>query len=196
MDTDERSRCMSQIQESVDVEVPVSVAYNQWTQFEEFPEFMGGVEEVRQLDATHLHWVAEIAGVHREWDARITEQIPDERVAWTNTDGVTNGGVVTFHRLAADRTRVMLQLDFEPDGLIENVGDKFGFVAGQTRADLERFRDFITTRGAATGEWRGEVRGGDSPVPASPGSPIPGATDIEDPFAAPYADPNDPRTPL
>ncbi len=191
---------MSQIQESVDVEVPVNVAYNQWTQFEEFPQFMGGVEEVRQLDETRLHWVAEIAGVHREWDAEITEQIPDERVAWTNIDGVTNGGVVTFHRLAPDRTRVMLQLDFEPDGFVENVGDKLGFVAGQTRADLERFREFITARGASTGAWRGEVHGGDVRPPASASSGAAatgstwsdrsGVTDIDDDLVDPY-DPYD-----
>lgn len=185
---------MSQIQESVDVAVPVNVAYNQWTQFEEFPEFMGGVQEVRQIDDTRLHWVAEIAGVHREWDAEITEQIPDTRVAWTNIDGVTNGGVVTFHRLAPDRTRVMLQLDFEPEGVLETVGDRLGFVAGQTRADLERFREFITSRSSATGAWRGEVHGGDvgaaSPNSSAMGSSWTdrsGVTDIDDEgFDDPY----------
>ena len=176
---------MSQIQESVDVEVPVRIAYNQWTQFEEFPQFMGGVQEVRQLDETRLHWVAEIAGVKREWDAEITEQIPDERVAWTNIDGATNGGVVTFHRLAADRTRVMLQLDFEPEGFIENVGDKLGFVAGQTKADLERFREFITSRGHETGEWRGEVQGGDVQGGDVQSQGTSGLTGFQDP--------NDPR---
>jgi uncharacterized membrane protein len=193
---------MSQIQESVDVEVPVRTAYDQWTQFEDFPHFMGGVEEVRQLDDTRLHWVAEIAGVHREWDAEITEQIPDERVAWTNINGLTNGGVVTFQRLAPDRTRVMLQLDFEPEGFVENVGDKLGFVAGQTKADLERFREFITARGSATGAWRGEVRGGDvrgGEMRTDAGITDAGISDmditaVDDPYEDAYEDPSDPRS--
>ena len=122
---------MSTIEESIDVEVPVRTAYDQWTQFEEFPNFMEGVESITQIDDTHLHWVAEIAGVRREWDAEITEQHPDERVAWWATDGSANAGVVTFHRLTDSTTRVMLQLDFEPDGLVEKVGDTFGFVRRQ-----------------------------------------------------------------
>lgn len=148
---------MSQVTETIDVDVPVSVAYNQWTQFEDFPRFMDGVEEVRQLDDTHLHWVASIAGVKREWDATITDQIPDELVAWTNINGAVNRGVVTFDRIAPMSTRVTLALDFEPEGLVENVGDKLGFVKGQARSDLEHFREFITARGTATGAWRGEV---------------------------------------
>src|SRR3954463_11405400 len=106
---------MTTIDQSIEVDVPVSQAYNQWTQFEEFPRFMEGVEEVRQLDDTHLHWVAEIAGARREWDAEITEQRPDERVAWRSLSGTTNAGVVTFHRLDEGRPKVMLQLDVEPD---------------------------------------------------------------------------------
>jgi uncharacterized membrane protein len=133
------------------------VAYNQWTQFEEFPRFMEGVERVSQLDDTHLHWVAEIAGVRREWDAEITEQHPDERVAWRATQGSENAGVVTFHRIAADRTRVMLQLDFDPDGLVESVGDKLGFVKRRASGDLERFKAFIEGRGVESGAWRGDV---------------------------------------
>src|SRR5215210_1814149 len=109
---------MSNIQESVDVEVPVRTAYDQWTQFEEFPTFMEGVEAVTQLDDTHLHWVADIAGVRREWDAEITEQHPDERVAWRASNGTENAGVVTFHRLSDERTRVMLQLDVDPQGAV------------------------------------------------------------------------------
>ena len=104
------------IEASVEVKVPVSTAYNQWTQFEEFPRFMEGVESVRQIDETHLHWIAEIGGVRREWDAEITEQHPDERVAWRATEGAENAGVVTFHRLSPDTTKVMLQLEFEPRG--------------------------------------------------------------------------------
>src|SRR5688572_27049162 len=119
---------MSTIQESVDVEVPVRTAYDQWTQFEDFPRFMEGVESVTQLDDTHLRWVAEIGGVRREWQAQIDEQHPDERVAWHATDGATNAGAVTFHRLDERTTRVMLQLDFDPDGMVETVGDKLGFV--------------------------------------------------------------------
>jgi uncharacterized membrane protein len=145
------------VEESIDVEVPLPTAYNQWTQFEDFPRFMEGVESVRQVDDTHLHWVADIGGVRREWDAVITEQHPDERVAWSATEGAENAGVVTFHRLADDRTKVMLQLEFEPEGFVENVGDKLGFVKRRATGDLERFKDFIETRGVETGSWRGEV---------------------------------------
>lgn len=163
---------MSQVMETIEVDVPVRVAYNQWTQFEEFPNFMGGVEEIRQLDDTHLHWVASIAGVRREWDALITEQVPDRCVAWTNVDGATNSGMVTFDELDRDSTRVTLALNFEPEGLVENVGDKMGMVKGQARADLERFRDFIATRGISTGAWRGEVHEGMAePGGASSGTP-------------------------
>ena len=151
---------MSTIEESIDIEVPVHTAYNQWTQFEEFPSFMEGVEEVRQTDDTHLHWVAEIAGVRREWDAVITEQHPDERVAWTSTNGTKNAGVVTFHRLADDKTRVTLQLDVEPEGPVETVGDALGFVARRAKGDMERFKKFIEARGDETGAWRGTVEAG------------------------------------
>jgi uncharacterized membrane protein len=150
---------MSSILESVEVEVPIRVAYDQWTQFEEFPLFMEGVEKVQQLDDVNLHWVASIAGVRREWDARITEQVPDERVAWTNLDGVTNGGVVTFTPVGPETTLVTLQMEVEPDGLLENVADTLGFIERRASGDLERFRDFITARGYETGGWRGEVHG-------------------------------------
>lgn len=148
---------MATIEESVDVEVPVRTAYNQWTQFEEFPRFMEGVRSVTQLDDTHLHWSAEIAGVAREWDAEITEQHPDERVAWRATTGAENAGVVTFHRLSDATTRVMLQLDFEPDGVVEQAGDKLGFVKRRAVGDLQRFKGFIEGRGSETGAWRGDV---------------------------------------
>jgi uncharacterized membrane protein len=148
---------MSKIQESIDVNVPVRTAYDQWTQFEEFPRFMEGVEQIRQVDDTRMHWVAEIGGVRREWDARVTEQIPDERVAWTNTTGSDNAGVVTFHRLGDTTTRVMLQLDFDPTGFVETIGDKLGFVSRRAKGDLERFKEFIEARGTETGAWRGEV---------------------------------------
>ena len=148
---------MSTIEESIEVEVPVRTAYNQWTQFEEFPRFMEGVEAVRQLDDTHLHWVAEIAGARREWDAEITEQHPDERVAWRSTAGTDNAGAVTFHRLGDTRTKVMLQLDVDPEGFVETAGDKLGFVKRRAEGDLRRFKEFIEERGAATGAWRGDV---------------------------------------
>ena len=153
---------MSTIQESVDVRVPVRAAYDQWTQFEEFPRFMEGVESVTQTDDTHLRWVATIDGVHREWEAEIAEQHPDERVAWRSTDGATNAGAVTFHRLDEEQTRVMLQLEFEPQGVAEQVGDKLGFVRRQAKGDLERFKDFIEGQASPTGGWRGDV---DRPTP-------------------------------
>jgi uncharacterized membrane protein len=148
---------MSTIEESIDVLVPVRTAYNQWTQFEEFPHFMEGVSEVEQVDDTHLHCRAEIAGQEREWDAEITEQTPDQRVAWTNTSGAKNAGVVTFHRLEDNKTRVMLQLEFEPEDLVEKAGDAIGLVRRRTKGDLERFKEFIDARGRETGAWRGEV---------------------------------------
>ena len=148
---------MSTIEQSIDVEVPVRTAYNQWTQFEEFPRFMDGVESVRQLDDKRLHWVAEVAGQRREWHAEITEQSPDERVAWRSVDGATNAGVVTFHRLGDGLTRVMLQLEFEPEGLAEKAADALGIVQRRAKADLERFKEFIESRGRETGAWRGSV---------------------------------------
>jgi uncharacterized membrane protein len=148
---------MTTIEESVEVAVPVRTAYDQWTQFEEFPRFMEGVESVTQVSDTQTHWVTNIAGVHREFDAEIVEQIPDDRVAWRSTDGTTQAGVVTFHRLAEGRSKVMLQLDFEPEGILEMVGDKLGTVKRRASGDLERFKEFIEARGTPTGAWRGEV---------------------------------------
>lgn len=148
---------MGAITESVDVEVPVRTAYDQWTQFEEFPKFMAGVQEVRQITDTMTHWKVDIGGVTREFDARITEQIPDERVAWTAVDGTKQAGVVTFHRLNPNRTRVTLQMDFEPHGATEQVGDKLGVVDRRVKGDLDRFKKYIEERGVETGAWRGEV---------------------------------------
>jgi uncharacterized membrane protein len=148
---------MSSIEESVEVEVPVRTAYNQWTQFEEFPRFMEGVEEVRQVTPTRTHWVTEVAGVEREFDAEITEQVPDDRIAWRSTDGPEQAGVVTFHRLGDGRTKVMLQLEVEPQGIAEAVGDKLGFIQRRTKGDMHRFKEFIESRGAETGAWRGQV---------------------------------------
>ena len=148
---------MSTIEESIDVQVPVRTAYNQWTQFEEFPQFMEGVEAVRQLDDTHLHWVAEIAGVRREWKAEVTEQTPDQRIAWQSENGTEHAGVVTFHRLDDGKSRVMLQLDTEPEGLVEKAGDALGVLKRQVKGDLERFKELIESRGTESGAWRGEV---------------------------------------
>jgi uncharacterized membrane protein len=153
---------MGGVTESVDVAVPVRVAYDQWTQFEEFPRFMEGVSQVRQLSDTMTHWKTEIAGVKREFDAEITEQVPDERVAWTSVDGTKQAGVVTFHRLDEGHTRVTAQMEFEPDGLVEQAGDKLGVVDRRVKGDLKRFKEFIESRGAETGAWRGSV---DRPQP-------------------------------
>jgi uncharacterized membrane protein len=154
---------VSSVTESVDVNVPVRTAYNQWTQFEEFPRFMSGVEEIRQLDEATTHWKTNIDGVKREFDARITEQLPDERVAWTSVEGSRQAGVVTFHRLDAAQTRVTVQMEFEPDGVVEQAGDKLGFLDRQVKGDLKRFKEFIESRGGVeTGGWRGEV---DRPQP-------------------------------
>ena len=148
---------MSTIEQSIELNVPVRAAYDQWTQFEEFPKFMEGVEEIRQIDDTHLHWVAEIGGTRHEWDAVITEQLPDERVAWRNTDGKDNAGVVTFHKLGDDQSKVMVQLDFVPEGIKEKVGDLIGAPDRRVKGDLERFKELIESRGGASGSWRGEV---------------------------------------
>ena len=148
---------MSTIEQSIDVNVPVRTAYNQWTQFEEFPRFMEGVEAVRQLDQQRLHWRANIGGRVEEWEALITEQHPDERIAWKNTTGAPNAGVVTFHRLSDAKTRVMLQMEYEPQGVVENLGDMLGVVSRRVASDLKRFKEFIEARGQETGAWRGEV---------------------------------------
>ena len=148
---------MSTITESVDVHVPVGQAYNQWTQFEAFPAFMEGVEQVRQLDDTHLHWVTRIGGVMREFDATITEQHPDERVAWKSDSGPTHAGVVTFHRLDEDTTRVTAQMDIDPEGFAEQAADKLGVLSRRVKGDMKRFKEFIEEQGQETGAWRGDV---------------------------------------
>ncbi|MGI5471745.1 SRPBCC family protein [Streptomyces sp. CA-132043] len=149
---------MSKIEESVEVAVPVTKAYNQWTQFEEFPRFMDGVERIEQKTPTLTHWVTKIAGVKREFDAQITEQIPDERVAWTTVEGeARQAGVVTFHRIDDQHTKIMLQLEHDPEGIADTVGDKLGFVRNKATSDLKNFKKFIESRGTETGAWRGEV---------------------------------------
>lgn len=148
---------MASIVKIVDVNVPVRTTYNQWTQFETFPRFMEGVKEVKQLDDRRLHWRAEIGGREEEWDAEITEQIPDTRIAWRSLGGAPNAGVVTFHRLSDQATRVTAQIDYEPKGVIENIGDTLGVLSNRVEGDLERFKEFIENRGQETGAWRGEI---------------------------------------
>ncbi|SDT21952.1 Polyketide cyclase / dehydrase and lipid transport [Friedmanniella luteola] len=143
---------------SIEVNLPVRTVYNQWTQFAEFPHFMGGVESVTQLGDDRMHWVAEIAGIRREWDARVLEQVPDQRVAWAAVEGATNAGAVTFEDLGG-RTRVNLFLEYEPEGVVEKIGDKLDVVERQAKNDLERFKAFVEAEGYATGAWRGTVAG-------------------------------------
>jgi uncharacterized membrane protein len=147
----------SSTSESIDVNVPVSTAYNQWTQFEDFPKFMDSVHEIRQIDDTHLHWRADVAGKTEEWDAEITEQIPDERIAWRSTSGVKNAGVVTFHKISDNTTRVMLQMDYDPQTVTEKVGDALGLVKMQLKGNLKRFKELLEKQGQETGAWRGTV---------------------------------------
>ena len=148
---------MTTIEESIDIEVPVAVAYNQWTQFESFPSFMDGIERVEQKTDTQLHWVAEIAGTKREWDAEITEQHPDHRVAWKALEQGGPNGVVTFHKLDESRTRVMVQMDYEPEGLKESVGSMIGSDDRKVKGDLESFKTMIESTGNESGGWRGNI---------------------------------------
>jgi uncharacterized membrane protein len=148
---------LSTVEESIELEVPVHTAYNQWTQFEEFPRFMASVEQVNQVDDTHLHWRAKVAGKTKEWDAEITEQVPDKRIAWRSIDGVTNAGVVTFHRIGENRTRVMLQMDYQPETVGEKVGSALGGVKATAKGNLKRFKELVEARGQESGAWRGTV---------------------------------------
>ncbi|MEU5882993.1 SRPBCC family protein [Spirillospora sp. NPDC047279] len=148
---------MSTIEQSADVGVPVRTAYNQWTQFEDFPRFMEGVDRIQQVSDTRTHWETSIGGIRREFDAEITEQVPDERIAWTSVGEPRQAGVVTFHRLGPDRTRVMLQMEFAPEGVVEKAGDALHIVERRVKGDLKRFTEFVEKRGHETGGWRGEV---------------------------------------
>jgi len=145
------------IVKSKDVHAPIARVYNQWTQFEEFPQFMDGVERVEQLDDRRLRWTVAIAGVRREFEAEITEQHPEERVAWRSVDGTTHAGVVTFHKLGPDHTRVTVQIDWAPDGIAEKAGSAVKADDHQVAADLERFKGFVEAVGSETGAWRGEI---------------------------------------
>lgn len=148
---------MASYEHAIDVHVPVRTAYNQWTQFEKFPEFMEGVEEIRQLSDTRLHWRARIAGVEQEWEAEIDEQIPDKRIAWHSVSGARHSGVVTFHYIDENTTRIMLQIEYDPQGLIESAGTALKVVETSMAGDLQRFKEFIEARQHETGAWRGEV---------------------------------------
>jgi uncharacterized membrane protein len=151
---------MAEVHESIDVNVPVSTAYNQWTQFETFPQFMEGVESVTQKDDTHLHWVAEFGGKQHEWDAEIVEQVPDKRAAWRSIDGKGTGGAVTFTPLGADSTRIEVDMSWETEGVVESLGSALGADDRRVKGDLERFKERIESQGFETGAWRGEVRAG------------------------------------
>jgi uncharacterized membrane protein len=152
---------MATIEQSIKANAPLRTVYNQWTQFEDFPRFMEGVKEVTQVDDKRLHWRAVIGSKEKEWDAEIVEQRPDERIAWTSRNGPWNAGVVTFHRLDDSRTKVMLQIDYEPQGVVENVADALGVVRARVKGDLERFKEFIERRGRETGAWRGQIEHGE-----------------------------------
>ena len=149
---------MTTVEKSIDVNVPITTAYNQWTQFEEFPRFMGGVEKITQIDDTHLHWEVSIAGVDREFDAEITEQHPDERIAWRSTDGESHAGVVTFHRVEDAVTRINVQIDWKPKDLLEKVGSLLQVDDIQIGNDLKRFKELIESQGVEDGAWRGDVK--------------------------------------
>jgi uncharacterized membrane protein len=152
---------METIRESIQVNVPVSTAYNQWTQFEEFPKFMEGVKSVEQLDDTHLHWVAEVSGETREWQAEIAEQVPDQRIAWRATDGDGPNGLVAFESLGESTTLITVEMSYEPEGLKEQLGAKIGVDSRQVKEDLKRFEQLVETMGSETGAWRGEVQAGE-----------------------------------
>jgi len=151
---------MERIEKSIEVHVPVHTAYNQWTQFEEFPRFMEGIEEVQRTDDRHLHWKASIGGKQKEWDAEINEQEPDRCIAWRSVGGARNGGRVEFRPISPNDTRVTVKMDYDPEGVVENVGDFLGVTSRRVEGDLERFKSFIETQGRETGEWRGEIQGG------------------------------------
>lgn len=164
---------MATIEKSIEVQVPVQTAYNQWTQFEDFPQFMEGVEDVRQIDDTHLHWKARIGGKVEEWDAEIGDQEPDRRVSWHSISGAQNAGVVTVAPIDARTTRVDLRLDYQPEGVTEQVGSALGVASRRVEGDLQRFKDFVEARGQETGAWRGRVEGGQSvPTPEARGAGI------------------------
>ena len=153
---------MHTIEQSIDIDAPIRTVYNQWTQFETFPEFMEGVEEVRQIDDKRLHWVAEVAGHRHEWDAEIQEQVPDERIAWRSISGQPNDGSVRFEKIADNRTRVHVVIRYEPAGALERLGDALGIASARVKGDLNRFKEFIESHRVETGAWRGEIHHGET----------------------------------
>ena len=171
------------VEKSIEVEAPVNKVYNQWTQFEDFPKFMQGIEQVQQLDDKRLRWTAEIAGKRKEWDAEIFEQVPDQKIAWRSTSGAPNAGIISFRPIADNRTHVTVRMEYDPEGVVENVGAALGAVGTRIEGDLKRFRDFIQSRIQETGAWRGEIHagrvestgGGTSPANSS-GTPDYGST--------------------
>ncbi|MFE2236267.1 SRPBCC family protein [Streptomyces sp. NPDC059442] len=175
---------MSMVKETIDVDVPLHHVYNQWTQFEDFPSFMEGVEDVRQLDDEHCHWRTKIAGVKREFDTEIVDQLPDERISWRTVAGdVRQKGVVTFQQLDPAHTRVSLAMDFEPEGMAEKAGDALGMLDRRVKGDLKRFKGFIEERGRESGGWRGRI---------SPGGTDAGRPQMGGPQATPGSLPVDP----
>ncbi len=154
---------MAHVEKSVKVNVPISTAYNQWTQFEEFPQFMEGVEEVTQLDERHLHWKADVGGQTKEWDAEIQEQVVDSKIIWRATDGSENAGIVRFQAAGPDATEVHLQMSYVPESFSEKIGDKLGFMSRRVEGDLERFREFIEARGTESGAYRETLANNDAP---------------------------------
>lgn len=152
---------MSTFKETVEVEVPVGTAYNQWTQFQEFPNFMEGVEEVRQIDDRHNHWTTKVAGVRREFDTEIVDQLADERITWRTTSGDTNQkGTVRFQRLDDTHTRVELVMDIEPSGAAEKAADTLNIIDRRVKGDMRRFKQYIEERGTESGAWRGRITPG------------------------------------
>jgi uncharacterized membrane protein len=167
---------MDHVEKCIEVDAPISMVYNQFTQFEEFPHFMQGVEQVKQLDDKRLHWRAEVGGRVLEWDAEIFEQIPDRRIAWRSTTGPLNAGMVNFEPLGPNRTRVALKLNYKPEGTLEKIGSALGVLSQRVEGDLERFKEFIESRGAETGAWRGRIEGKhvestDGPTPSGEAMP-------------------------
>jgi uncharacterized membrane protein len=152
-------RPMEQLEHSIEVEAPVTATYNQWTQFEDFPHFMEGVESVTQLDEKRVHWVAEVAGKRKEWDAEITRQVPDREIDWVGLGDADNRGRIVFEAIDANTSKVTMMLDYDPEGMVEEVGDALGFVKRRVEGDMERFKEFLEARGRETGGWRGHIGG-------------------------------------
>jgi uncharacterized membrane protein len=153
---------MEKIDKSIDIDVPVSTVFNQWTQFEEFPFFMESIKHIRQIDDTHVHWEASIAGKQKQWDAEIVEQIPDHKISWRSTTGTPNNGELRFESIESGGTRLWLHLEYEPESVLEEIGDKLGFVSKRVEDDLQRFKEYIENRRRESGAWRGYIHHGET----------------------------------